>query len=116
MAPSQSPIISAQYNHLRGAHRIGGGQNGGQNGSSNNSSPRHLHHGQNGHSPSLGDYLFFFLKKNIKVKKNIFLLMSGRRNYPKGISSKPSGTPIVSQNLCFLETSNFGYFLHFLFC
>ena len=54
MAPSQSPIISAQYNHLRGAHRIGGGQNGGQNGSSNNSSPRHLHHGQNGHSPSLG--------------------------------------------------------------
>ena len=58
MAPSQSPIISAQYNHLRGAHRIGGGQNGGQNGSSNNSSPRHLHHGQNGHSPSLGDYLF----------------------------------------------------------
>ena len=55
MAPSQSPIISAQYNHLRGAHRIGGGQNGGQNGSSNNSSPRHLHHGQNGHSPSLGD-------------------------------------------------------------
>ena len=57
MAPSQSPIISAQYNHLRGAHRIGGGQNGGQNGSSNNSSPRHLHHGQNGHSPSLGDYL-----------------------------------------------------------
>ena len=63
MAPSQSPIISAQYNHLRGAHRIGGGQNGGQNGSSNNSSPRHLHHGQNGHSPSLGDY--FFLKKTI---------------------------------------------------
>ena len=56
MAPSQSPIISAQYNHLRG-HRLGG--SGGQNGSaaSNNSSPRyggHSHHGQNGHSPSLG--------------------------------------------------------------
>lgn len=53
MAPSQSPIISAQYNHLR---RFGGGQNGGQNGSSNNSSPRYHnpHHAQNGHSPSLG--------------------------------------------------------------
>ena len=72
MAPSQSPIISAQYNHLRGAHRIGGGQNGGQNGSSNNSSPRHLHHGQNGHSPSLGDYLFFFSKKNHKGKEEYF--------------------------------------------
>ena len=69
MAPSQSPIISAQYNHLRGAHRIGGGQNGGQNGSSNNSSPRHLHHGQNGHSPSLGDY---FLSKKHKSKEDHF--------------------------------------------
>ena len=76
MAPSQSPIISAQYNHLRGAHRIGGGQNGGQNGSSNNSSPRHLHHGQNGHSPSLGDYL-------ITKKKTVFLVMSVRRNHSK---------------------------------
>ena len=74
MAPSQSPIISAQYNHLRGAHRIGGGQNGGQNGSSNNSSPRHLHHGQNGHSPSLGDYLFFMcvmsVRKNYRISLN----------------------------------------------
>lgn len=45
MAPSQSPIISAQYNHLRpaaNARRI-------QGNNSANSSPRH----NNGYSPSL---------------------------------------------------------------
>ena len=48
MAPSQSPIISPHYNHLRG-HRAGHPQNG-----SAGSSPASRHLAHNGHSPSLG--------------------------------------------------------------
>lgn len=47
MPPSQSPIISAHYNHLRGHH------NRHHNGS-NGSSPASRHNLHNGHSPSLG--------------------------------------------------------------
>lgn len=53
MPPSQSPIISAHYNHLRhGGHHHGRGHHH-QNGS-NGSSPASRHNLHNGHSPSLG--------------------------------------------------------------
>ena len=54
MAPSQSPIISPHYNHLRG-HRgiVGHGHHHPQNGSAG-SSPASRHLAHNGHSPSLG--------------------------------------------------------------
>lgn len=58
MAPSQSPIISAQYNHLRpNARRIQG------NNASANSSPRY-----NGHSPSLNGLHHDNASKSSKIK------------------------------------------------
>jgi len=70
MPPSQSPIISPHYNHLR---QVAAAANGTKN-SSNNSSPRHFPRQQNGHySPSLGGMTNDSSNTNSSKIKCVFL-------------------------------------------
>ena len=71
MPPSQSPIISPHYNHLRQVAAANGAT--GKN-SSTNSSPRHFPRQQNGHySPSLGGMTNDSSNTNSSKIKCVFL-------------------------------------------